>query len=231
MSWTYGRLLGLDLETSSADPMTALPVSYALVLRRDATRMSVNESLIDPGVPIPSEATDVHGITDEAVRASGVPLAEAMAFVKERLIWAAEADIPLVGMNLSFDLTIVHRMVGLSEWEGRCLDVFVLDKKLDRYRKGSRKLDALVEHYRVQQEGVGDAHSAGADAISAILVVLAMVERNPWLGKRYVTDLHNDQEKWSDEQMESLSDYFVKEGKEPIPWEDRGWPIKRGALS
>ena len=225
--WTEGQLLGFDLETTSADPFTALPVSYALVLRRDATRMSRMSGLINPGAEIPAESTEIHGITNEMVEADGLPLADALELIKEKLLWASNNDIPLVGTNLSYDLTIMHLLADLDLWVGCVVDVFVMDKHYDQYRKGKRTLTALIEHYGINQEGV--AHTADADAVSSILVALAMAERYPLLGKMDMVDLHNEQEVWADEQRASLSEYFVKKGDPPIPKSNFGWPIQNGA--
>lgn len=233
MSWANGQLLGFDTETTAKEPMEALPVSFALVLRRNATRMSRMGSLVNPGVPIPPEATAIHGITDEMVQRSGMPLDEAMEFVKEKLFWAQLMNIPVVGMNLPYDCTIVHRLADLTGWRGRCIDIFVLDKAIHKWRKGSRRLGALADHYGVSvpEEDLGRLHSADADAALTILVLEAMVRKWPWLAAKPIDQLHHYQEKlWADQQRESLSEYFVEQGQDPIPWEDYGWPIKKGAL-
>jgi hypothetical protein len=44
-----------------------------------------------------------------------------------------------------------------------------------------------------------------------------------------IVDLHNNQEVWAQEQRESLSEYFVRKGEDPIPPEHFGWPIQNGA--
>ena len=47
------------------------------------------------------------------------------------------------------------------------LDPRVLDKHIDPYRRGGRKLTDLCAHYKVALDG---AHSADADAIAACRV-------------------------------------------------------------
>lgn len=230
MSWADGQLLGFDMETTAKEPMEALPVQFALVLRRDPTRMSRMGSLVNPGIPIPPEATAIHGITDEMVQRSGMPMDEAMGFVKEKLFWAQLACIPVTGMNVSYDFTIVHRLADLTGWRGRVIDIFVLDKALHKWRKGSRRLGALAEHYGVELPEA-ELHSAGDDAVLSILVLEAMVRKWPWLAAKPIAELHRYQQKlWADQQRESLSEYFVEQGQDPIPWEDYGWPIKKAAL-
>lgn len=228
MSWVDGRLLGFDMETTEADPMTAVPCSYAFVYRRDERRMSIETKLIDPEVEIPEEATAIHGITTERARAEGLPLSDALCAITERLYWAEEQAIPLVTMNGSYDLTIINRLAGLADWHGTVLDVFVLDKVAHRYRKGSRRLGALAEYHGV--EAPLDEHSSAGDAITSVLVLLAMAEKWPWLRRVSAEKLHDYQLRWADQQTENLSAHFVEQGKAPLGAEEYGWPIKRVAL-
>lgn len=228
MSWIEGQLLGFDLETDSPSPFTALPCSYAFVLRRSADRMSVATSLVNPGKEIPAEATAIHGITTEKARAEGKPLAEGLEAIQEKLIWGSNNDIPLTGCNVSYDLSIIERLIGLDAWAACVVDVYILDRHYDQYRKGKRTLSHLCQEYGVSHD-VGEAHDASGDAVSAILVALAMAERYPELGEMNMVDLHNCQEVWADEQKASLSAYFVKQGNDPIPEEEFGWPIQNGA--
>lgn len=231
--WIDGQKLGFDLETTHADPMEALPVSFALVLRRDAERMSMNGSLINPGVPIPPESTEIHGVTDEMVQRSGMPLDEAMDFIKEKLNWASVEGVPVTTMNARYDFTVVHRLAGLlsDELLPFILDPFVLDKQMDRYRKGSRRLEALMAHYGVVFPEGMTAHDAAADAVGAVLVVEAMARKYPWLAKTPLTTLMTNQRRWHEKQQTGLSEYFVRQGDPPIPPDHFGWPIELRAIT
>lgn len=225
LNWTEGPLLGFDLETDGPNPRTALPVSYALVLKRmeSPPRMSSDSRLIDPGVEIPAEATAVHGLTTERCRAEGMPLDEAVGHIVAKLLWAADNQIPLVGMNLTFDLTIIDRLSpDLGAVLGPVIDLFVLDKHVDQYRKGSRKLAAMCEVYGVTLE---DAHESRADVTATILCVLELARRYPEIADMHIGDLEMAQEEWRREQVTSLSDYFVSQGKAPIPLSEYEWPI------
>ena len=51
------------------------------------------------------------------------------------------------------------------------LDAVVLDRHVDRYRKGSRTLAALCAQYGVTIE---NAHDASADAMASVGVLLAL---------------------------------------------------------
>ncbi len=81
--WLTGDLLGFDLETTGINPFEDRPVSFALVSYRNGERVSVTHRLRQPGIAIPPEAMAIHHITDEMVRAEGMPLDEAVAFLCE----------------------------------------------------------------------------------------------------------------------------------------------------
>lgn len=231
MNWTDRPLLGLDLETTDANPMVAVPCSYAMVLRRDWRRMSIDHTTIDPGCEIPEEATAIHGISTERARREGVPLMAAMHHIKGKLFWAQREQIPVVGHNVSYDLTIVHRYTDLSEFTGTVMDTFVLDKAIDKWRPGSRKLGALAEHLGVTAPEGMPLHEARSDAVGSILTLLSMAQRWPWLAAKTPEQHHRYQERWYEQQQADLSEHFVSQGKEPIPLSEYGWPIKRGALA
>lgn len=231
-SWTKGQLLGFDLEATSADPMTAIPCSYSFVLRRDTTRMSVQHAIVDPGIEIPDEAAAIHGITTERARAEGEPLAVAMTVIYDRILWAIEHNIPIIVMNTPYDLTVVHRL-GAGLLGGALLplviDIYIVDKGINKFRKGSRKLDALCEHYGVERP-VGAAHDATSDAAVSILIALAIAEKYPWFAKTPVHKLMRQQARWRQQQLESLSEYFVEKGDPAIPEDRFGWPIEYRAM-
>ncbi len=61
------RVLGLDLETTGFNPRFDRIVQYALVgSDADGTHLSL-QSLVNPGVSIPTESTHVHGISSNDV--------------------------------------------------------------------------------------------------------------------------------------------------------------------
>jgi DNA polymerase-3 subunit epsilon len=235
MRWPKGDLVGFDLESTGIHPEIDLPVEYAFVIRENG-KMTTIGSLVNPGMPIPAEATEIHGITDDDVK-DAPTLDEAITSIVDVLIWASKEQIPLLGMNLSYDLTMIDYClrsqsiehdsvdVGLIDmgWDGPVLDLFVLDKHYDQWRKGSRRLDALSVLYGVQ--GVGDAHRAVGDVYSAVRAILAMSERYDDVGVKSPRELHRLQSYWAVDQTRSLSEYFVKTGHAPIPESKIGWPI------
>lgn len=225
MSWHNEYLLGFDLETTGVDTDTALPVSVAMVRTYGGMCAGELHLLCNPEVPIPAEATAIHGITDEMVKANGKPLALIEAAVMGELYNCQQSNIPVVGMNLSYDLSLMNAMcAGMLERVTLpyIIDLYVIDKHVDKYRKGSRKLSALCEHYGVTH---GGAHDALEDVRASLACITELVKRYPYIGKMSAGALMDAQRQWYTEQVTSLSAYFVKQGKDPIPPARMTWPL------
>lgn len=228
--WLDGELLGFDLETTGVDRFADVPVSFALVTMAGGRVCGRQASLVDPGRDIPAEATEVHGITTARARSEGVPLAEAVTLLTAALVDASSRGVPVVGMNLHFDLTIldVHSrrvhgegLRGLG-FDGPVLDALVLDRHFDRFRKGRRRLGDLCEEYRVVIER---AHDAGADAEATLGVLAAMCRRFPALSATTPIDLHRGQVYWHRQWAASYSQWRTRQGLDPLDPTDAEWPL------
>jgi len=165
------QLLGFDLETTSADPRTARIVTAAIV---PAGGQALTW-LADPGVPIPAEATAIHGITTARARAEGAPAREVAWEVRWALerLWSEGGVV--VAYNASYDLTLLAaelRRHGLPPLPlGPVLDPLVLWRHAERYRRGKKTLGDAVERFGIT---LTDAHSALADAQAAVEVTRAL---------------------------------------------------------
>jgi DNA polymerase-3 subunit epsilon len=105
------------------------------------------------------------------------------------------------------------------------VDPRVLDKHLDRYRKGRRTLTDLCAHYGVVLNG---AHDAAADATAAMLLVRAIGSRfEERLAALTPAELHLRQAVWHAAQARGLQQWFNRSGSpEPV---DTAWPVRRRA--
>lgn len=167
-AWWEERLVGLDLETTSADPEEARIVTAAIVVcGAGGWVTTTTDWLADPGVDIPDEAAAIHGVTTERARAEGSPARDVITAVLDELD-LRPAGAPLVVFNARYDLTVLDREARrhgiVPPAPLLVVDPMVCDRHLDRYRRGSRKLDALCEHYGA---GLDEAHDAGSDALAA----------------------------------------------------------------
>lgn len=256
LRWFEGRLVGFDVETTGTDPNEARIVTAAVAVCGGGVGTETLSLLADPGVEIPEEAAAVHGVTTERARAEGLPAAEVVGTVVDTLETLLQAARPLVIFNARYDLTVLDREArrhGLVPLQDRVallvVDPFVIDKWLDRYRKGSRKLDAICARYGATLDG---AHAADADAVAATRAAWvlgakgAVVRRawNPemeaekaglvaeWERVRWdLAALHAAQAGWAAEQAAGLADYWrekIAKGEEVPgdPDEVRGeWPL------
>ncbi|MFJ9724433.1 3'-5' exonuclease [Streptomyces sp. NPDC101209] len=231
--WYEGPLAAFDTETTGVDVETDRIVSAAVVVQ-DAPggRPRVTRWLVNPGVPVPEAATAVHGLTDEHLQRNGRWPAPVMYEIAEVLAEQAAMNRPLVVMNAPFDLTLLdrelrrHRASSLDRWLQasalRVLDPRVLDKHLDRYRKGRRTLTDLCAHYEVPLEG---AHDAAADALAALDVVRALGRRfAARLERLSPAELHSLQATWHAAQARGLQAWFARSGTDEIV--DTSWPLR-----
>lgn len=230
-AWHLGRLCGFDLETTGVDVETDRIVTACVVQLGGGRDTEPTTWLADPGVEIPEEAAAVHGVTTERARAEGAPAGQVIEQITAALVQTARDGTPIVAMNASFDLTMLDRECARygvkSLWADAIpmvIDPRVLDKAVDRYRRGGRTLTDLCTHYGVRLDG---AHSADADAIAACRVAWRIAQRYPQIGEMPLEDLHEQQVQWAAEQAESLADYFRRTpGKEHQADGVRGeWPL------
>jgi len=235
-SWISGPFLGFDLETTGKDRFTDRPVSFAFIDYVDGVSSPSLRGLVNPGRPIPEGAQRVHGISDAQVQAEGWELNEAVTLIADVLRDAFEKKTPIVGANLSYDLTMVNeaaRDAGLpllfdggagGEFAAPILDVIAIDRGLDRFTKRSRTLSSLAEFYKVP---VLDAHDAAGDATMSILVLLAQIERFPELGEISIDELTLKQREWRMDFFNFLDKAKKKDGEEGLAADEFIWPISK----
>ncbi|WNZ12982.1 3'-5' exonuclease [Streptomyces sp. 11x1] len=231
--WYEGPLAAFDTETTGVDVETDRIVSAAVVVQdAPGTRPRVTRWLVNPGVPVPAAATAVHGLTDDQLQRDGRWPAPVMEEIARALAEQAVRGRPLVVMNAPFDLTLLdrelrrHRASSLDRWFEttplRVLDPRVLDKHLDRYRKGRRTLTDLCAHYEVPLDG---AHDAAADAQAAMDVVRAVGHRFATrLARLSPAELHTLQAVWHAAQARGLQAWFARSGTEESV--DPAWPLR-----
>ncbi|GGQ38325.1 exonuclease domain-containing protein [Streptomyces mutabilis] len=242
MKFTDVRKAAWDTETTGPNPLEDRIVTAAFIVRGGGRDDRVFSWLINPGVPIPAEASEVHGITDAMVQADGQDPKTALDEIATNLFQAAAWGMPIVAFNQSFDWTILHHDLvrnglptveeRLAEYAGLPLpliDPHVIDKQVDKYVKGSgqRKLKPTAERYGVQLE---DWHTAEADALAALLIAEAQFEKHPRLGDMGPAQLFAAQQSWRAGQQASLQEWFrtratPEQGGDPNKRIDGSWPL------
>jgi DNA polymerase-3 subunit epsilon len=224
--------VGFDLETTGVSSFRDVPVSFGFVEHVRSTagvETRTEGGYVNPGVAIPAGASAIHGITNEMV--SDAPaLKEAVEAIAQRLgsIWATGGVI--VGMNVSYDLTMIDSLcqrLATATLEqrgtvGPVLDILILDRHFDKWRKGTRKLNDLCLHYDVTLTG---AHSAVEDAEASLSVLEEMQRQYPAIGELPVSAINDTSRAWYQEWLTSFSSYLEKRGEGPVNIGRYEWPI------
>ncbi|MHB8246904.1 MAG: exonuclease domain-containing protein [Acidimicrobiales bacterium] len=228
MAWPERPLIGLDFETTGVDPLSDLPVQVALVWcdGKGSRRKAI--WLVDPQCEIPAGAMAVHGISTERAREEGRSLEETARLVHHELERAANEGTPIVAMNASFDVTIAACLfdrAGLPPlaWD-LVIDPLVIDRHVDKYRKGKRRLDALCEVYGICLEG---AHDAGHDAEAALSLAREIGRRWPEAGGLDPGELTVFQQAWHYAWAEDFDRWCVNQGRPGLDPGEYLWPLRK----
>lgn len=221
------RIGVFDLETTGVDvDADRIVTAHVGVLDAHGRPIAGRSWLADPGIPIPDAAAGVHGVTTERARREGIPAAQAVAEITAALRALFDQGVPVVAYNASYDFSLLAKECarhGVAPLEAHpVIDPLVIDKQVDRYRKGKRTLEVVCEHYGVVLDG---AHEAAADAVAAGRLVQAMSARHALPGDP--AELHAQQIGWARDQAASLTEYFVRIGRihasESL---DGAWPVR-----
>lgn len=165
----------IDLETTGISLSSDRIVEIAMIkLAPDGSRQ-VKRKLINPGIPIPAESIDIHGITDEMVK-------DAPTFKQsgnEIKMFIDNSDLGGYNSN-RFDIPIL-----MEEFLRAGMDVDLSNRKMIDvqhifYTMEPRTLTAAYKFF-CQKELV-DAHSAEADVDATIEVLSAQLDRYKNLG-------------------------------------------------
>jgi DNA polymerase-3 subunit epsilon len=197
MSWQNAPMLAWDTESTGVDVETARIVTAALVWIQPGKPVTTKHLLINPGVEIPQQATDVHGITTARAQAEGREPGPALDEIADNLADAVKAGWPLVGMNCCYDVTLLDRELrrhGLALLADRIggpiapvIDALVLDRAVRPGKFSGRKLTQLCEIWGVRIDGAHDAHF---DALAAARVAWMIAHRTPRVAGMSLAVLH-----------------------------------------
>ncbi len=215
VSWHLERLTCFDLESTGPDPQTARIVeAYVGMVGGGEPTIDLVSVLVNPGVPIPDEAAKVHGYTTAYVREHGQDWTDSVELIAARLATALAAEMPIVGHNVGWDLTVIEReceRAGLATVADRLegpvrpvIDTKILSKHVDPYRRRvSAEQGAHVLKTCAQVFGIGwddqNAHGARFDALTSGRVAWRMgaiaalpKQQRPKLASKASRDLFDD---------------------------------------
>jgi DNA polymerase-3 subunit epsilon len=173
--WSELSIALVDVETTGKDASVDRVVEVGIAIARGGTLVESKNWLINPGVAIPKEASDVHKITDEIVR--DAPRFEEIALEIAAMLGGC---VP-AAYNASFDRAFLANEMARAgvaqerlppplsknvEW----LDPLVWARELQQDEK-SRTLGEVAMRLGITLE---KAHRASDDAEAALRVMLAL---------------------------------------------------------
>jgi DNA polymerase-3 subunit epsilon len=210
----WARALGVfDLETTGVDTGTARIVTASVgVIDESGAVVERKDWLVDPGIEIPVAASAVHGIATDRARRFGRSPADVVPEILAAIRSVFARGFPLVVYNAPYDLTLLAaeaQRIGTPALElpAPIVDPLVLDKAVDRYRKGKRTLEAAAAEYGVP---LADAHDAAADAIAAGRLAQAIARRYTADLDLSAAELHDRQVAWCREQTARFEEYMQR---------------------
>lgn len=163
-------IAAIDVETTGTNPELDRIVSMALVRVDRGGNTWELVSAINPGIPIPPEATAIHGLAD--------------ADVAHQLAFAAHADAVrdlltgaiVVAYNGRFDLRCLaaeYRRLSRDGDAAAILSMPLLDPCAIFMQREKRDLAAALQFYC--EETHAEAHDSLADAVAAVQVLVAQL--------------------------------------------------------
>ncbi len=171
LKWDEIPYVSVDVETtgfSHNDRICEITVVQAVngEIKTDFT------SLINPGCPISTGATQIHGIEDSDVRD-----APRLVDISDHIMDLFSRDSPWVGHNLGFDLRMLSYDIPKDQWPRGvptlCTMDFARHHHFELRSRPKHRLIDLVEHFNI--EIPESMHRSGVDAIALARIVPKML--------------------------------------------------------
>ena len=184
MTW-----IAFDTETTGLEPGSRLVELAAVAFADDGTVLDTFASLANPGMPMPSDATNANGITDAQV-AEAAPTEQVLG----RFLDWLPSDGVLIAHNARYDegiLTWECQRAGLALPTLPLVDTKAMAQRLRD--AANQRLQTLVQYHGIVVSG--DAHRALPDADAVRQYFLLAHQRTtpsprPWqVGYAYIAAL------------------------------------------
>ncbi len=183
----YTDFVVFDVETTGLAPSKDRIVEICAIKYIDSKPITIFHSLINPERPMPKDATNINGITDEMLK--DAPKINAVLPSFEEFI----DSLPLVGHNIEFDLKCLfysgsvlfdtkRKYFDTLEQAKRILKApkVIYDKESESWEKDydsdydvdDFKLDTLCDYYNIKRYS---KHKADADALATGDLFLTLI--------------------------------------------------------
>lgn len=159
-----------DLETTGVNVVTDRIVEIAVLKLLPNGNKESKTWLVNPGQPIPKQASDVHGITDEKV--ANAPLFKQLAVE----IYQYIKDSDLAGFNSDrFDIPLLAEEFLRADVDFDLSNHKTIDVQTIFHKMEKRTLSAALKFYC--DKDLLNAHSAMADTQATCDVLMAQLQR------------------------------------------------------
>lgn len=218
-------MIAFDTETTGLDAENDEIVSASIV--REDNGIIATEWLLKTSIESTDEALSKHGITFEKTQKEGEDYVESIEDIASRLL---DADY-VVTANGVFDMTMLQGSLDRfsdKEWDMssvKMVDIMVIDKFIDKYRKGPRKLENLRDRYGVSFDG--DLHDATSDSIITFFIFIKQLKELKATGYS-LQDTPSLCELEYGKQKDDLINYFNKVGRKATV--SLGYPVSTGSV-
>lgn len=162
-----------DLETTSKHPQHARIVEWAVVVF-DVETITSHHSRVDPGVPLPIEASRIHSITEADLIAAPTSAQS----LPKLLNLLAQQSLVITYNGDEYDLKVLAaecQRHGLTMPSLRHLDIYPIaaaTSRLPEYRRGARTLSTISAQHGI---AIGRSHCAADDARALGLLFRALI--------------------------------------------------------
>ena len=169
-------IVAIDTETTGRDPLNDRIVEVAVVTSEGQNIVDRTSWLVNPGRPIPKEATDIHGITDADVAdkptfSDVMPSILATLAGKVPLAYNAEFDKSFLTAECDRCSVVAGRPVPALRRNVEWLDPLIWVREIQRNER-SRALGEVCQRLGIPLD---NAHRATDDAEAALKVLFAIL--------------------------------------------------------
>jgi DNA polymerase III subunit epsilon len=220
--WVNGPMVGFDLETTGVDVENDRIVTATVIDDTPGFSLETRNWLVNPGVDIPTQASDIHGVTT-AMAQDGMEAGEAVQGIAEKLRALWGPSVPLVIYNAPYDLTLFdrelqrhgHPPLGIL---GPVLCPLTIDRAVNRYRPGKRTLSDLCVLYGVE---LVNAHTSAADVAATLAIMRILGNQHSGVSHLSLDALNRQQKIWYRNWSLNFAGYLARTASEMSPeeWE------------
>jgi len=168
----YRPIAFIDVETTGLSPYSDKIVELSILkIHSDGTE-EYKSHRINPGTPIPPDATAIHGITDEDI-ADEAQFSQYAKSIRDFL-----KDCDIAGFNvIRFDLPFLEAEFARANVEFSRQDRYLIDSQIIYHQRDPRDLQAAYQKYCGKE--MKNAHSAEEDAKAAAEILDGQLETYP----------------------------------------------------